>query len=60
MNELQKEFAKCVKGYQEARKNLENCVKFTRFSNNNLNIFDAKQLNLIISYGYRGSEPSNN
>jgi len=27
MNELQKEFAKCVKGYQEARKNLENCVK---------------------------------
>jgi len=27
MNELQKEFAKCVKGYQEARKNLESCVK---------------------------------
>jgi hypothetical protein len=27
MNQLQKEFAKCVKGYQEARKNLENCVR---------------------------------
>jgi len=26
MNVLQKEFAKCVKGYQEARKNLEKCV----------------------------------
>ena len=27
MNELQKDFAKCVKGYKEARKNLENCVR---------------------------------
>jgi len=27
MNILQEEFAKCVKGYQEARKNLEKCVK---------------------------------
>jgi hypothetical protein len=27
MNDLQKDFAKCVKGYKEARKNLENCVK---------------------------------
>ena len=27
MNQLQKEFAKCVKEYQKARKDLENCVK---------------------------------
>lgn len=27
MNQLQKEFAKCVKGYQKARKDLENCVR---------------------------------
>ncbi len=27
MNELQKDFAKCVKGYKEARNNLENCVR---------------------------------
>lgn len=27
MNQLQKEFAKCVKGYQKARKDLEKCVK---------------------------------
>ena len=26
MNILQEEFAKCVKGYQEARKNLEKCA----------------------------------